>query len=391
MSFSTLPGDGIYLDHNATTPLAMGLAAEIPSMLRAWGNPSSIHWAGRSPKLALRQARERLAKLLQVHPLELVFTSGGTEGNNLALRGVYQQMQRTSPERTRVIVSAVEHPSVLKTAEQLIEQGAEVCRVPVSRAGEVDLAAYESYLSERTAVVSMMYANNETGHIFPIKKMAQMAHKVGAVFHSDCVQTLGKVSIHLPDLEVDLATFSAHKFYALKGAGVLFTRRGVKWIPQQAGGGQERGRRGGTENVLAIAAMGWMAEPLTQMTAEKNQEMARLRDQFEARLVAEIPDVQITGCHGKRLANTSHCLIPGVDGEVLLMNLDILGFAVSTGAACSSGSPEPSPVLLAMGMSRQEAQCSLRVSLGWTTTDEELERFCVALAQVVRRIRSLEK
>lgn len=385
--------DRVYLDHNATSPIAMRVRERVPAWLELWGNPSSIHQSGRGPKTLMRDSRETIAKFLGVNPLELVFTSGGSEANNLALKGVFETFQR--PElyarefRNRYLVSSAEHPSVKKSAEYLRSRGAIVETIPVKRNGEIDLAAYETLLTDQTALVSVMLANNETGAIFPIKEMAALAHSRGALFHTDGVQALGKIEFSLADLGVDLASFSGHKFYSLKGAGVLFAKRGVQLESLIHGGGQERHRRGGTENLLAIASLASMCELKSEVPL-RSREMEVLRDHFEARVLEEISQVSITGAGVARLPNTSSLLIPGVDGEILLMNLDLRGFSVSTGAACSSGSPEPSPVLLAMGLTRAEAQSSLRVGLGWSTTRDQIDRFVDTLKDVVRHLRSID-
>ncbi len=392
MPFSTLrAGDQVYLDHNATTPISELVAQQVPRWLEQWGNPSSIHQAGRGPKALMRTARDQVARMLGVNPLELIFTSGGSEANNLALKGVFESFERPSilprKDRRKYLVSSVEHPSLRRTVEYLAERGAQIEFIPVHRDGSIDLDEYERLLDDDVALVSVMYANNETGNIFPIKKMAEMAHSVGALFHSDCVQALGKANLNLRDLGVDLASFAGHKFYALKGCGVLYTRKGLNLESLIHGGGQERHRRGGTENILGIASLGAMCA-LKDEVGIRAVETERLRDHFEARVLEEIPAISITGVESPRLPNTSSLIIPGVDGETLLMNLDMRGFAVSTGAACSSGSPEPSPVLLAMGLSRAEAQSSLRVGLGWGTTRDEMDRFVETLKAVVLHLRS---
>lgn len=393
MSFTTLRTKGqIYLDHNATSPIAERVRDRIPVWIENWGNPSSIHQAARGPKALLRESRDKVARILGVNPLELIFTSGGSEANNLAIKGVFESF--TGPDlsgrgfRNHYLFSSVEHPSVRRTAEYLRARGAEVEFIPVSRQGSIDLADFATRVSERTALVSVMLANNETGNIFPIKEMARIAHEKGALFHTDGVQALGKIPVDLRDLDVDLASFAGHKFYALKGCGVLYARRGVKLESLIHGGGQERHRRGGTENILAIASLGAMCELKDEVLA-RGEEMECLRDHMERRILAEIPRVSLTGAESPRLPNTSSLVLPGVDGETLLMNLDMRGFAVSTGAACSSGSPEPSPVLLAMGLSRDEAQWSLRVGLGWSTCQEEVDRFVDTLKDVVHHVRSL--
>ena len=363
---------------------------KVPEWIRDWGNPSSIHWGGRKPKALLRQARQNLAKMLGTHPLELVFTSGGSEANNLAIKGVYFQLRRENPARNRYIFSTMEHPSIIKAAQFLANCGADVQYVSVGRDGQIDWAMYESLLSENTALVSIMLANNETGTIFPIKKLAARAHKVGALFHSDAVQAMGKIPLNLSSMGVDLATFSGHKFYALKGVGVLYVKRGVNLENLVHGGGQERGRRGGTENILSIASLGLMAGQSASIL-DKISQLGELRDRMETKILSEIEGVTITAKDSKRLPNTSSLVISGIDGETLLMSLDMKGFAVSTGAACSSGNPEPSPALLAMGLSREEAQSSLRVSLGYYTTWEELLKFTECLQSVVERLRRLNE
>lgn len=385
----------VYLDHNATSPISEKVRERVPVWLEEWGNPSSIHYAGRGPKALIRKSREAIAATIGASsPLELIFTAGGSEANNLALKGVFDSFLNQANSiiarkpRNRFLISSVEHPSIKRTAEYLKARGADVQVIPVLRTGAIDLETYKALLNEDTALVSVMLANNETGNLFPVKEMAKMAHDVGALFHSDCVQALGKIELNVRDLGVDLATFSGHKFYALKGCGVLYARRGLNLESLIHGGGQERHRRGGTENALAIAALGAMCEQRAEI-APQAERLRKLRDRFEERVLAEISEASLTGAESPRLPNTSSLVLPGVDGEILLMNLDMRGFAVSTGAACSSGSPEPSPVLLAMGLSRGEAQASLRVGLGWSTTEQQIEDFTDALVAVVKHLRSV--
>lgn len=382
------PLEPVYFDHNATTPVDLGVIENLKTWVQAFGNPSSIHWAGRTPKSLLRSSRKSLAQWVKVQPLELVFTSGGSEANNLALQGIFKKLTPTSP-RNQLILSQVEHPSVMKTALHLKAQGFQVDFVPVDRKGLLDLSTYKGLLSDKTALVSIMFANNETGHIFPIKELCALAHEVGARFHTDGVQALGKVDLDLKDLNVDMASFSSHKTYALKGSGVLYVKQGLSLESLIYGGGQERGRRAGTENILSIAAIGHMAETLRhQMPSQK---CAGLRDHFESVVLKRLSGVQITGGENLRLPNTSSLMIDGIDGETLLMNLDVKGYAVSTGAACSAGSPEPSPVLLAMGFSRDEAQRSLRVSFGKDNTLKQVDSFIETLVEIVERLRQLKE
>jgi cysteine desulfurase len=380
----------VYLDHNATTPIHADVKSQVGSWMEAWGNPSSIHIAGRGPKTLLREARQNLASFLGVEPLELIFTGGGSEANNLALKGICERGALTARDRNQIIISSIEHPSVTKTAEYLRTRGFVVDRVPVNREGELDLKVLEELLSARTAIVSIMLANNETGNIMPVKRAAEMAHAAGALIHCDAVQGLGKISFNLRDLGVDLASLSGHKFYALKGCGVLFARKGLTLTSLIHGGGQERGRRAGTENILGIASLGYMVASKGGQIAAESERLRGLRDGLERRILAEISGARVTGARGDRLPNTSSLILDGVDGETLLMNMDVRGFAVSTGAACSAGNPEPSPTLLAMGLSREEAQSSLRLSLGWETTPEEVEAFVETLKTVVERLRGFK-
>lgn len=377
----------IYFDHNATTPVAAKVIEHIPSWIPAWGNPSSIHWAGREPKNWIRQARQNFAQAVNANPLEIIFTSGGSEGNSTIIRGVFDLLKKN---KNHFLCSQVEHPSVMQTFRFIESLGARVDYIPVNRQGRLDMEFYRKHLTEHTALVSVMLANNETGTLFPIQEMALMAHKAGALFHSDCVQALGKLPVDLKSLDVDYATFSAHKFYALKGTGALYVKKMAPFQKNIFGGGQERGRRGGTENTLGIAAFGMMVTELSQ-ASKQALVLRELRDHLEKRILSEISDVTVTAAESSRLPNTSSLVIDKVDGETLLMSLDLKGFAVSTGAACSSGNPEPSPVLLAMGLSRTEAQSSLRVSLGWSNTKDQVDLFVDTLAAIVERLRKLHR
>lgn len=385
-----------YFDHNATTPVCQEVLDVLPELAKAWGNPSSIHWGGRQPKNILRDARKAVAEAIGASsPLEIVFTSGGSEANNTVIKGLfeyYQTAQFLSAEqrgRTHYMCSAVEHPAVIKTMQHLKLLGARVDFIPVNRRGEIDLEFYAAHLCEETALVSVMIANNETGTIFPIKKMAEMAHAKGALFHTDAVQGFGKIPLNMQELGVDFASFSGHKFYSIKGSGFLYSKKGSQFSSLIHGGAQERHRRGGTENTVGIGCLGVVAKRAS-LVVEKAQVMAKMRDEMELRILNEIPDVSVTAGETQRLPNTSSLVLKGVDGETMLMSLDIKGYAVSTGAACSSGNPEPSPVLLSMGLSREEAQNSLRVSIGWETTPEQVNGFIEALKQVVARLRSLK-
>jgi cysteine desulfurase len=380
----------IYFDNNATAPLSPLVAAQLPVWAEHFGNPSSIHWGGRGPKTCLRDARKALSELIGCDPLEAIFTSGGSEANNLVLKGLFFHHQFKASPRKHYLISSVEHPSLLEAAAFIKRLGADIEIFPVGPGGKIDLEDFRSRVREDTALVSCMLANNETGTIFPIKKMAHIAHEKGALFHTDAVQALGKMYLSVKDLGVDFASFAGHKFYALKGAGILFSKRGHYLEPLIHGGGQERHRRAGTENILAIASFGLMAEQKKHLE-EKLAHMSLLRNTFEAELLKRISGVTITAGEAPRLSNTSSVVIEGIEGETLLMRLDMEGVAVSTGSACSAGSPEPSAVLLNMGLTRRQAQSSLRVSFGWYNTAGEVERFLDILERTVLRIRALEQ
>lgn len=381
--------DGVYLDHNATTPVNEALFELVPQWMSQFGNPSSIHQASRGPRTLIREARSEIAQFLNVSPLEIIFNSGASEGSSTVIKTVWE---KRGSGRNEFICSLVEHPSVLKTMQAIERQGAVVHWVPVNKKGELDMAFLSQKLGPKTALVSVMSANNETGTVFPIKEIIVKAKQVGALVHSDCVQMFGKQHLDLKDVPLDYATFSGHKFYAMKGAGFVFVRKTAPYVALIEGGAQERFRRGGTENTVGIAAMGFMAKKMRTMElAAKWAEIESHRDFLEAAVTKEISDLHFTARESARLGNTSHMMIEGIDAETLLINLDLDGFFVSTGAACSSGNPEPSPVLLSMGFTRQEAQTSVRVSLGWATRREDVERFVVRLKEIVLRLREMKK
>jgi cysteine desulfurase len=317
--------------------------------------------------------------------LELIFTSGASESNNTILKSCFQ----LRPSRTEFITTRMEHPSVLETFKALEILGAKVHYIEVNRKGQFNWEQFRRALSEKTNLVSVMSANNETGLILPLDQIVHESHAVGALVHTDAVQAFGKIPFDFKNLKVDYASLSGHKFYALKGVGISFVRRGSPYVPLIHGGAQERYRRAGTENVLAIHSLGIMSQHLSQVGAQYER-LENLRNQFEKKLQERLQGVSITHAEAPRLPNTSSLVIEGIDGETLLMSLDLKGFSVSTGAACSSGSPEPSPVLLSIGLTRAEAQSSLRVSMGWHTSSEEMDLFLDTLIQVVHRLRSLQ-
>ena len=377
------------MDFNATTPISPMVQERLAGWSEQWGNPSSIHQHGRGPKKLMRESRRSLAQALNCHPLELIFTAGGSEANNLALQGCLQELENRDIKKSKVLIGSIEHPSVLKQKDVLEKKGYQVELIPVNRQGVYDLEAYQKSLDENTAIVAVMLANNELGVIAPIKQMVERAHEKGAYFHTDGVQALGKMSFDLKDLNVDLASFSSHKVYALKGSGILYSKKGTPMTPMIVGGDQERTRRAGTENVLSIASLAFMVD---QLDAESfKQKIEPLRDQMEKKLSEKISGFEVLCSGVERLPNTATFKIEGVGAESMLMNLDIRGFSVGTGAACSSGNPEPSPVLLAIGLEREEAQSSLRVSLGSVTTAEQVNSFVENLCEVVEHLRHLSE
>ncbi len=366
----------LYFDHNATTPLAPEVADVLLTALRdVPGNASSTHRAGQRARQELESARRRMAQLLHVSPAELVFTSGGTESNNLALAGM------TSPA-THVITTAIEHPSVLEPLRYLEQRGVAVTRV--SGAREV-----RRELREETVLISVMHANNETGAVQPIREIAQLVRErrergQRVFLHSDGVQALGKLPVDLADLGVDLYSMSAHKIHGPKGVGALYVKKGTPLGSLQRGGRQERDRRAGTENVPGIMAF---ARALEVAPASSMERVARLRDRFEEDVRRALPELEVNAGGAERLPNTSNLLFRGISGEALLIALDTAGFAVSTGSACASGSIEPSHVLLAMGCSVTEARSSVRFSLSRFTTEEEIGQLSEAVIRAASRLR----
>jgi len=368
----------IYLDANATTPLDPAvMAAMIPALGEVFGNPSSVHKPGQDARALIDRAREQCGAVLGCDPREIVFTSGGTEADALAVRG---------RGRRKVVTTAVEHPALLGACAELERAGAEVVLVPVDRSGQLDLGALEAALPGAD-LCSAMAANNETGVLFPLSRIGELCRKHGVPFHTDAVQAAGKMPLRVRDLPVDLLSCSAHKLGGPKGVGLLWVRRGVQLAPLQVGGHQERGRRGGTENVAGIVGLG---EALTRAAAAlptQAPRLAALRDRLETG-AREIPGAHVAGSGAPRVCNTLNVAFEGCDGETLLVALDLAGVAVSTGSACSSGSLEPSPVLLAMGYPPALARGAIRFSLWSGTTAAEIDEVCRILPEVVGRTRS---
>ena len=322
-------------------------------------------------------------------PLELIALSGGSEANNMALKGFYEKYSTRRPEKTEILISAVEHPSVKSPAQYLKQKGMTVKTIPIHKDGTLDTEFYLRALqSQKVFLVSVMYANNETGHIFPIPRLARMARKAGAFFHCDGVQALGKLPLQLHGMEVDTMSFSAHKFYALKGTGLLYCRKGL--LPENLihGGPQERKRRAGTENVLGLLALGAVAEK-GQEILNHIQNLAPLRDEMEKEILDSTKGGEVVGGKGARLPNTSCFYMKGVEGGTLLMNMDLKGYSFSVGSACHSGSLSPSDTLQAMGWSQEQARSVFRISLGLGIRKEHIKAFVRDLASSIHRIRSL--
>lgn len=373
----------VYFDHNATTPLdERVLAAMLPYLREQCGNASSRHEYGTVARKAIDDAREQVAALVCVQPVQVIFTSGGTEANNLFIRGAAAGMKPG-----RVAVSAIEHPCVTAPAQDLARQGWQFRRLKVTRDGAVDLADVDAALAEKTTLMSVMRANNETGVIQDIAAIGERARRAGAVMHTDAVQALGKIPVDFAALNVQAMTLSAHKIYGPKGAGALVVDKRLDLRALLAGGGQERGLRGGTENVPAIAGFGAACELAASRLAELGPRLAALRERLE-RGLAGLGAV-VFGAQAARLPNTSYFAFSGIHGETLVIELDKAGYAVGSGAACSSASDAPSGTLLAMGVEPELARGAVRFSLGAANTAEQVDGFLTALAAIVQRLRRL--
>jgi cysteine desulfurase len=383
-----------YLDYNSTTPVDREvLEAMLPYLAENFGNASSIHSPGQQARGAVDRARDSVAALLGAKPAEIVFTSGGTEADNLALFGVAAASTKT---RKHIVTTAIEHHAVLNSCQELERQEIDVTYVPVGSDGVVDPQDIHRALRPETILISVMHANNELGTIQPVEEIGRIAAEADVYFHCDAVQAAGKLPLDVNRLGADLLSISAHKIYGPKGAGALYVRSGTPLAPQLHGGHHERDRRPGTENVPGIVGLGKAAE-LARIHLARNdaasssesERIAALRDRLEERLLGEIPSVSVNGDAGRRVGNTSNLTFAGAGGESLVIALDLRGIACATGAACSSGAVEPSHVLLAIGLSADDARSSLRFSLGRNTTPEEIDYAIRVIPEVVERLRSL--
>jgi len=377
----------IYLDHNATTPLsAQVLQAMMPYLRECWGNPSSPYRFGGEARAAVEEARARIARCAGCKPSEIVFTASGTESDNLAVRGV----ARASRSRGRhIVTTAIEHHAVLKTCEALAEEGYQVTYLPVTPAGVVDLSTLAESLTPETVLVTVMHANNETGVLQPVEEIGRLVHRHGILLHVDAVQTAGKFPHRFADIGADLVSFSGHKFYGPKGSAGLYVREGTPLSPLLTGGAHEMGLRAGTENVAGIVGLAEALDLALYSSQEEGRRLRRLRDRFESLVRGTAPSAKFNGASAERVPNTSSISFKDVDGESVVLALDLKGICASTGSACSTGEPEPSHVLLAMGLSPREAQGTVRVSLGRDTQEEDIEATAKALAEVVERLRAL--
>ncbi|HXC32804.1 MAG TPA: cysteine desulfurase NifS [Verrucomicrobiae bacterium] len=377
----------IYLDHNATTPLRPEvLAAMMPYLTGEYGNASSIHAFGQNARGAVEQARLQVARLIGAREAEIMFTSGGTESDNYAILGAVA----AAPGKTKhVITSAIEHVAALDPCRALAKQGIELTILPVDRNGLVSPEDVGGAIRPETALVTIMLANNEIGTIEPIAEIGKIAEEKGIVFHTDAVQAAGKVPIDVEKLGVDLLSISAHKFCGPKGVGALYIRKGTRLEPLLYGGHSERDRRPGTEDVAAIAGMGKAAELALAEMGGESERIRRLRDRLEQGLLERVPHAWVNSASAPRVPNTANLTFPFIEGESMVIALDLKGIACSTGAACSSGALEPSHVLLALGLAPEDARATLRLSLGHQTTSDEIDFALETIPPVIERLRRL--
>lgn len=377
-----------YFDYNATTPLDPAVFAAMEPYLRErFGNPSSLHQMGQQTARAVKEARRQITALLNAQDdSEIIFTSGGTESNNAALRSALQ-----TSHKKEIVTSSVEHSSVRKLCHQLAKEGYVIHEIGVDRQGRLDRKVLETVLTNRVAVVSLMLANNETGVLFPVNEIAQKVKACGALFHVDAIQAVGKLPLDLKQSAIDFLSLSGHKISGPKGIGVLYVRKGVPYYPLIWGGGQERGRRAGTENVPAIVGLGKACEIARLQGAEEMARTRSLRDIFESELKKQVPGAAITGLESERLANTSHVCFEGLRSETLLIALDQKKIYASSGSACMSGAQEPSHVLKAMNFTDEESASAVRFSFGRFTSETEVRTLIQELVEIVQRLRGKEK
>ena len=376
----------IYVDNNATTKVAPEVfEAMLPYFKEDYGNPSSMHTFGGKVDRNINEARTSVASLLGAAPEEIVFTSSGTESDNTAIWAAIQ----SNPDKKHIITSRVEHPAVKNLFEYLSKNGYRVTFIPVDSKGRLDMDYLYRNLTDNTAIVTIMWANNESGVIFPIEKISQIVKERGAVFHTDAVQAVGKIPIDLNKIDVDMLSLSGHKLHGPKGVGALYVRKGTKFSPFLIGGHQESGRRGGTENVASIVGLGKASELAADYMEEENTRVKQLRNKLESEMLKQIPNTIINGDRENRLPNTTNVSFEYVEGESILLMMDELGICASSGSACTSGSLEPSHVLRAMGVPFTAAHGSIRFSLSIYNTEEEIDFIIEKLPPIIKRLREM--
>ncbi|AQT69593.1 Cysteine desulfurase [Anaerohalosphaera lusitana] len=376
----------IYLDNNATTRVDPEvLDAMMPYLSDLYGNPSSMHTFGGQVGQKIRQAREQVAALIGCDPSEIIFTSCGTESDNTAIRSALQ----THSDRSKIVTTRVEHPAVLSTCRELEHHGYSVVEIGVDEKGRLNMDEYVDAVDDDTAVVTAMWANNETGVIFPVEELAEIARANGAVFHTDAVQAVGKIPCDMSESKIDMMSLSGHKLHAPKGVGVLYVRKGTRLAPFMLGGHQESGKRAGTENVAGIIAIGKACEIAQKWMEDENTRVKAMRDKLEKTILESCPDCFVNGDTENRLPNTSNISFEYIEGESILLLLDRLGICASSGSACTSGSLEPSHVLRAMGVPFTAAHGSIRLSLSRFNTDEEIEFVAKKMPEIIKRLREL--
>jgi len=376
----------IYFDNNATTKVADEVFEEIkPYFCELYGNPSSMHTFGGQIGIKIRTAREKTAALLGCDPSEIIFTGCGTESDNAAINGTLAAY----PNKRKIITSCVEHPAVLSVCRELASHGYTVVELKVDKKGRLDMAELEKQIDDNTALVTIMYANNETGVIFPIEKIAELTKGKGTVFHTDAVQAIGKIPLNLSKSNIDLLSISGHKLHAPKGVGVLYIKKGTRLSPYMIGGHQEAGRRAGTENVPGIVGLGKACELAAKNIEEENQKVKYLRDKLENAILEKCPQCRLNGDKNDRLPNTSNISFEYIEGEAILLMLDKFGICASSGSACTSGSLEPSHVLRAMGVPFTAAHGSIRFSLSRYNTEKEVDYTIEKMPEIVNKLREL--
>ena len=379
--------DRVYMDHAATTPLCPeSLQAMLPWLEQGFGNPSSVHFNGREARKAVEAARRQVAEAIGAQAQEIFFTSGGTESDNWALQG---SAFAHKDDKNHIITSVIEHHAVLHTCQWLEDHGFRVTYLPVTPEGIVDPVSLEASLTAQTMLVSLMTANNEIGTLQPIAEFGKIAHAHGICFHTDAVQAIGAIPVRVDELGVDLLSLSAHKFYGPKGIGALYVRQGTRLDSLMHGGAQERGRRAGTENVAAIVGMGAAIEQAVRCLEEENHRVFVLRTRLINGLLTAIPGAQLNGSATQRLPGNANVSFDGVEGEALLLRMDLAGVSASSGSACTSGSLDPSHVLMALGLTENQAKGSLRLTLGRHTTEAEVDHVIRLMQDIVASLRSM--